>query len=425
MVNFGRTKNYLGDESTIMANPIRNKNIILGVTGSIAAYKAAELASYLTQQDAKITAILTQAAEQFISPLTFQSVTGHNALTEESLWGSQGHITHVQIARETDLMIIAPASANTIAKIAHGIADNLLTLTTLALQCPLIIAPAMDMGMYGHIATQENVKLLEKRGVHFIGPAEGHLASGLKGKGRMVEALEIAQYSRWLLSRNNTLKDIHTLVTAGGTREPLDPVRFLSNRSSGKQGFTIAQAALDAGANVTLISAPTFLNIPFGVNWKSVETAEEMYQSVMHEIENVDVLIMAAAVADFTPSKSFTEKIKKEKNKLEVTFNRTTDILTEAGKYKKEKKPDLILVGFAAETNDLINNAREKLKAKNLDMVVANDISRKDAGFEVDTNQVSILFSDKSIEEYPLMKKEEVAENIMEHIMKIFQTKKG
>ncbi|HUV16228.1 MAG TPA: bifunctional phosphopantothenoylcysteine decarboxylase/phosphopantothenate--cysteine ligase CoaBC, partial [Pelolinea sp.] len=296
-----------------MANPIEGKNIVLGVTGSIAAYKAAELASKLTQQSAVINVILSNSALEFISPLTFQSVTGRKAYTDSDLWGGEGHVVHVQIGHSTNLLLIAPASANTIAKLAHGIADNLLTVTALAAKCPIVIAPAMDAGMYNHPATQENIKILKGRGVHFIGPEEGHLASGLIGPGRMTEPSDIISEIRWLLSRNYPLNGRKIIVTAGGTREVLDPVRFISNYSSGKQGYALAQAALDFGGDVILISAPTSLKAPRGCELVKVESADQMLKAVLKEIDSAHALIMSAAVADFRPVVIEKEKIKKEK----------------------------------------------------------------------------------------------------------------
>lgn len=408
-----------------MSNPFIEKSIILGVTGSIAAYKAADLASKLAQNGARVTVILTRAAEQFISPITFQSVTGYSALTEDDLWSGQSHITHVQIAKDANLMIIAPASANTIAKIAHGIADNLLTVSTLALQSPLLIAPAMDAGMFSHIATQTNVETLKSRGVHFIGPSEGHLASGLSGKGRMVEVDQILQYSRWLLSREGPLKKKKILITAGGTQEPLDPVRILTNRSSGKQGYALVQAALDMGADVTLITTPTCLAISTGVEYLLVHTAEEMYRATIQHIQTADALIMAAAVADYSPIHISQEKIKKDKEILEISLSRTTDILFKVAKFKKENNPDLVVIGFAAESENLYKNALEKLEKKNLDLIIANDISKKDSGFAVDTNQVSIFDADGTCEELPLMPKDIVAQRIIQKLIEKIESKEG
>lgn len=399
-----------------MANPLIGKQIMLGVTGSIAAYKAAELASHLTQQGAEVKTILTESALEFITPLTFQSVSGQKAYTEADLWGGEGHVVHVSIGHTTDLLIIAPASANTIAKLAHGVADNLLTVTALAAACPLIVAPAMDAGMYQHPATVENVKILKSRGVIITGPAEGHLASGLTGPGRMQDPDTIIAEARFILSRSAPLKGKKIIVTAGGTREAIDPVRFISNHSSGKQGYAIAQAALDMGSSVTLITAPTALNPPYGCQLFKVESAEQMQTAVLSEIPDADALVMAAAVADFRPTEPSKEKIKKERGLNSIAVEATNDILQMVAAEKKKKSLDLKIIGFAAESENLKANATKKLKAKDMDMIVANDISDPRAGFGVDTNKVLLLYADGSTEKLPLMPKSEVAEKIIQHL---------
>jgi phosphopantothenoylcysteine decarboxylase/phosphopantothenate--cysteine ligase len=400
-----------------MGNPLVNKNILLGITGSIAAYKGAELASKLTQAGVKVNVLLTPAAEKFASALTYQSLTGNQCFTDADLWGGQGHIVHVQLGRSADMVLIAPASANTIAKLAHGIADNLVTITALAARCPLVIAPAMDAGMYGHPATQENVKILESRGATFIGPEEGHLASGLEGKGRMSEASDILSQLRWMFSRNGPLSGRKIVVTAGGTQEAIDPVRVITNRSSGKQGYAVAQSALDFGAKVTLITTPTTLSIPFGAEVVRVLTAEEMRQAVLEQIPEALALIMAAAVADFRPVHAQEEKIKKDKEMNEIQVENTTDILLEVAHKKGKINPGLRVIGFAAESQDVIRNAQKKLESKHLDMIVVNDITSRVAGFGTDTNKVSLLFADGSSENLPLMQKSEVADKIMQTLL--------
>lgn len=399
-----------------MANPMIGKNIVLGVTGSIAAYKAADIASKLSQQGAQVTTILTGPAQEFVSPLTFQSVTGRKAYVDEDLWAGEGHVVHVQIGHTTDLLVIAPASANTIAKLAHGLADNLLTITALAATCPILIAPAMDAGMYDHPATQKNIEILKSRGVYFVGPDEGHLASGLIGPGRMSEPLEITGFARWLLSRKNTLQGKKIIITAGGTREAIDPVRYISNWSSGKQGYALAQAALDYGAEVTLISTQTNLREPYGCHFMQVQSADEMYNAVMSEIETANALIMAAAVADFRPAEFHEEKIKKDKGIDAIKLIRTRDIIAEAAKIKKSKKLDLKIIGFAAESENLKSNAKKKMTEKEMDMIVANDITEPQAGFSVDTNRVLLMFADGSIEQLPLLQKSEVSEKVIQHL---------
>ena len=390
---------------------------MLGITGSIAAYKAADLASKLTQQGAAVTTLLTNAALYFVSPLTFQSVTGLKAYIDDDLWGGEGHVVHVQIGHSTDLMVIAPASANTIAKLAHGIADNLLTITALAATCPLVIAPAMDAGMFSHPATQENIRILKERGAVILGPEEGHLASGLEGPGRMTEPQEIVGELRWLLSKGGPLSGKKIVVTAGGTREAIDPVRYISNRSSGKQGYAVAQAALDLGSDVSLITAPSSLAIPKGCEVINVETAADMSDAVLKEITSADALVMCAAVADFKPTNISNEKIKKEKGLKAIPLEPTKDILSEVAKMEKKGGSDLRVVGFAAETQDLRSNATKKLNAKALDMIVANDITKPLAGFGSDTNQVLFLFSDGSTEQLPVMQKSDVAEKILQYLV--------
>lgn len=396
-----------------MSNPLKNKRIILGVTGSIAAYKAADIASKLTQAGAVVDVVLTESACKFVSPLTFQSVTGRKASTEVDLWGGEGHVVHVALGHKADLMIIAPVSANTLAKLANGLADNLLTVTALASSAPLILAPAMDGDMYGHPATQANVEKLKARGAVFIGPASGHLASGLVGPGRMTEPGEIINQVHYILSRRGPLAGRKVVVTAGGTSEPVDPVRVITNRSSGKQGFALAQAALDAGANVTLISSNKTLPAPVGAQVITVETAQQMFDSVLLESSNADLLIMAAAVADFRPRHYENEKIKKENGIPTIVLEKTPDILKEiAGKRETSGHP-LRVIGFAAESQALIDNAKRKLKLKRLDLIAANDISAEDAGFEVDTNRVVLLFPDGTQQELGLQTKTETAEAII------------
>jgi phosphopantothenoylcysteine decarboxylase/phosphopantothenate--cysteine ligase len=396
-----------------MSNPLENKHILLGITGSIAAYKGAELASKLAQAGVDVNVLLTASAEKFVSPLTFQSLTGKPCFTDADLWGGEGHIVHVQLSRKTDLMLIAPASANTIAKLAHGIADNLVSITALAARCAMVIVPAMDAGMFTHPATQENVKILQSRGVTFIGPEEGHLASGLEGRGRMTEPQEIVNQVRWILSQGGVLSGRKIVVTAGGTQEAIDPVRVIGNHSSGKQGYAIAQAALDFGAKVTLITTPTALPIPFGAQVERVQTAEEMRTAVLANIPEALALIMTAAVADFRPIHQQEEKIKKEKGLKEIQLENTRDILLEVANKKPKINPGLRVIGFAAESQDIFKNAQKKLESKHLDIIAVNDITSPMGGFGLDTNKVSLLFANGSSEDLPLMKKSEVAEKII------------
>jgi phosphopantothenoylcysteine decarboxylase/phosphopantothenate--cysteine ligase len=400
-----------------MSTPLDNKRILLGVTGSIAAYKAADLASRLTQHGAHVDTILTQAACEFITPLTFQSLTGRRAYVDADLWGSEGHVQHVGLGKTADLMMIAPATANTLAKLAHGLADNLLTVTALAITCPLIIAPAMDAGMFAHPATQANLELLRQRGVTVLGPAEGHLASGLSGVGRMVEPKELLGQVRLILSQSGPLAGHQVVIAAGSTQEPIDPVRYLTNRSSGKQGFALAQAALDLGASTTLITGPTGLDTPTGAQRVDVRTAHEMMNAVFEALPQSDALIMAAAVADFRPATTADHKIKKEGGVPHIDLEATDDILHAVAQHKARTGWPRFTVGFAAESQDLLENARSKLEAKKLDLVVANDITAPDAGFNVDTNRVTLIFPDRRPMNLPLMSKSEVAQMVLEHVV--------
>ena len=405
-------------------NVLQDKRLIHGITGSIAAFKAAELSSKLTQMGAMVDAILTPAAEKFITSLTLQSVTGRRAYTEDDLWGGEAHVLHIGLARGADLLIIAPCTANTIAKLAHGEADNLLTITALAAQCPLLIAPAMDGGMLDHPATRENLAKLKERGAYIAGPAEGHLASGLSGNGRLIEPQELTGHIRLVLGRKGRLAAKKVVITAGGTQEPLDPVRVLTNRSSGKQGYALAQAALDAGAEVALISTPTALLPPIGAHMVPVQTAKQMLEAVLDESAKADALIMAAAVADFRPKETAENKLKRRDGIPQIELEETDDILEAVLRRKsgskglgtRDAKKPFITVGFAAESQALIENAGDKLKAKKLDLIVANDITAKDAGFGMDTNRVVLLYPNGKQERLPLMTKTEAADIILERL---------
>jgi len=368
-----------------------------------------------------VDVILSGAAEKFVTPLTFQSVTGRRAYADSDLWGNEAHVLHVGLGHKTDLLMIAPCTANTIAKLAHGQADTLLTVTALAAQCPLIIAPAMDGGMYDHPATQENLDTLRKRGAYIIEPAEGHLASGLVGVGRLPETNELIGHTRLAFGHNGLLAAKKVVITAGGTQEPLDPVRVLTNRSSGKQGYALAQAALDAGAQVILITAPTSLTPPVGAQIVDVETAKQMLDAVLQESAGADVLIMAAAVADFRPKNTAKDKIKKEGGVPQIELQATEDILkTVSGSGFGGSRPRVV-VGFAAESRSLLENAANKLQSKNLDMIAANDISAEDAGFAVETNRITLLFKDGRKESLALMSKSEVAGIIIERIAALLE----
>lgn len=398
--------------------PLQSKRIVLGVSGSIACYKAADLASKLTQLGAEVDVVLTSAAEHFITPLTFQSVTGRRAYVDQDLWGPEGHVLHVKLGKEADLVLVAPATANTLAKLAAGQADNLLTLTILAASATLMLAPAMDGGMYDHPATQASLETLRTRGVRIHDPVSGHLASGLSGVGRMLEPAELVGYARLALGAGGALAGRHVLVTAGGTQEPIDPVRVIANRSSGKQGYALAQAALDLGAKVTLVSGPTGLAAPVGAEVVQVRTAIEMRDAVLAEAAGADMLLMAAAVADFRPSSAADKKIKRAEGVPTVELAANPDILKEVSQQAQTPR---LLVGFAAESNDLLANAKDKLASKGLDMIVANDVSAQDAGFEVDTNRVILLTKDGGKEELPLLSKYEVAHKILKKALMLLK----
>jgi phosphopantothenoylcysteine decarboxylase/phosphopantothenate--cysteine ligase len=400
---------------------LSGKHIVLGVTGSIAAYKAADLASKLTQAGAQVDVILTNSAEKFVTPLTFQSVTGRRAYTDKDLWGNEAHVLHVGLAHHADLLVIAPCTANTIAKLAHGQADTLLTVTALASTSPLLIAPAMDGGMFDHPATQENLDTLRKRDAYILEPADGHLASGLTGIGRLPETHELIGYIRLILGRRGLLAGKKVLVTAGGTQEPLDPVRVITNLSSGKQGYALAQAALDAGAQVTLITTPRALIAPVGAQVIQVETARQMLEAVMKEFLESDALIMAAAVADFRPKDVAENKIKKEGGIPQIELEATEDILKAVAGLRSELKRKQVVVGFAAESQNLLQNASNKLQSKKLDLIAANDISAADAGFAVETNRITLLFANGQRESLSLMSKTEAAEIIVERVAALLE----
>jgi phosphopantothenoylcysteine decarboxylase / phosphopantothenate---cysteine ligase len=400
---------------------LQDKHILLGVTGSIAAFKAADLASKLTQMGASVDVLLTPAAEKFVTPLTFQSVTGRRAFTEPDLWGGEAHVLHVGLGRQADILVVAPCTANTLAKLAHGEADNLLTITALAARCPLLIAPAMDGGMLEHPATQENLARLKERGAHIAGPAEGHLASGLTGAGRMLEPAELVGHIRLVLGRGGRLASKKVVVSAGGTQEPLDPVRVLTNKSSGRQGYAVAQAAVDAGAQVTLITTPTALTPPVGVRLVPVQTAKQMLEAVLAEVTNADVLVMAAAVADFRPKRPAGNKLKKRDGIPQVQLEATEDILEAVAGLGSGRERPRLTVGFAAESQDLLENAADKLKSKRLDLIVANDISAADAGFGVETNRVTFLDASGKQESMPLMSKAEVADALIERVAALLE----
>jgi phosphopantothenoylcysteine decarboxylase/phosphopantothenate--cysteine ligase len=331
----------------------------------------------------------------------------------------------VGLAHAAELLIIAPATANTMAKLTNGLADNMLTTLALAATCPVLIAPAMDVGMWTHAATQANFAALRARGVHFAGPARGRMASGLEGEGRLVEPDELLGHVRWVLGQGGDLVGRRVVVTAGPTREPLDPVRFLSNPSSGRQGFALAQAALDRGATVTLVTGPTTLPIPIGAQRVEVTTADEMHNATLAACAEADMLLMAAAVADYRPATVASHKIKKQETELTLHLTRAPDILVAVGTQRKKTRHPRVVVGFAAESQDLVENARAKLTAKGLDMIVANDITATDAGFVAETNRALLIQRDGSVEHLPLMSKAAVAEAVLDRAIELLTNDEG
>jgi phosphopantothenoylcysteine decarboxylase/phosphopantothenate--cysteine ligase len=388
---------------------LKDKTIVLGITGGIAAYKAADLASKLTQAGAKVETVMTEAATKFITPLTLRNITRRPVVTDMFELASEYSVEHVALAEAADVIVIAPATANTIARLAAGIADDMLGTIVLATEAPVIVAPAMNDNMYRNSVTQKNVEKLKARGFTFIEPELGRLASGKIGKGRLPETATIIGVIERVLGKKNDLEGKRIVVTAGGTQEPIDPVRHISNRSSGKMGYALAEAARDRGAQVTLITAPATLSPPDGVELIKVRTVADMRDAVLKAVKKADVLIMAAAVSDFRVAKQSGQKIKKQGGKLSLELVENEDFLLEL--------PDnFIKVGFAAESENMVANAKKKLKEKRLDMIVANDITQTDAGFDVDTNRVTIIDKKGKTEDVPLMSKRDVAERILDRV---------
>ena len=415
---------------------LKDKNIILGVTGGIAAYKCVDLVSRLRKQGANVHVILTKGAQNFVTETAMREISGNPVVT--SMWQEiqQYDVEHIALARLADVVLVAPATANVIAKCACGMADDMLTTTLLATKAPVFFAPAMNTNMYENSITQQNLHTLQERGCHIIEPAAGHLACGTSGVGRMPEPQELVEIladffatgkelaqpdetdSRQHLAEGLNFSGLNILVTAAGTREPIDPVRYIGNRSSGKMGYAIAEAARDLGANVTLISGPSALSPLAGVNFFKVESARDMRRLVLENFPESQIVIKAAAVADYRVKNVADHKIKKNDEELTLVLEKNPDILKELGQKKQKGQ---VLVGFAAETQNLIQYAQSKLEKKNLDMIVANDVSKPQAGFNVDTNLIKLLKRDGSIEELPLMSKKDLAYIILNHVMKIYR----
>lgn len=398
-----------------MAESLSGKTVVLGITGSIAAYKGAELARRLMDLGAEVHVTLTRAGARFITPLTLRTLTGNPVTVDMFSDPAQWQVEHVSLAKRASAVVIAPASADAIAKLALGLADEFIYTLALATEAPLLIAPAMESSMYAHPATQQHLEVLRARGARILEPEEGRLASGAVGKGRLPPPEVIATALVEMLAGGD-LSRVRVLVTAGPTRESLDPVRYVSNRSSGKMGYALAAAAARRGAQVTLVSGPTALAVPPGCQRVEVETAAEMRDAVAALFPDCDALIAAAAVADYAPAQTLDQKLRKRSGPLTVELRPTVDILAECG---GRKRPDQILVGFAAETEELLLRAREKLKAKHLDLIVANDVSRASVGFASDRNAGYLVYADGRQVEIPEMDKSAFAERVLDAVAEI------
>ena len=394
---------------------LKGKTVLLGVTGGIAAYKAAALASALVKLHATVEVIMTKNATEFITPLTFEELTGHRVMVDTFDRNFQHQVEHISLAQRTDVMIIAPATANVCAKLAHGLADDMLTTTALACRCPKLIAPAMNTNMYDNPVTQDNLTLLRRYGWEVIEPNSGRLACGAVGKGKLPEPEELVQYLLRAIAFPKDLDGKNVLVTAGPTQEALDPVRFLTNHSSGKMGYAIAKMAMLRGAHVTLISGPTAITPPPFVKVIRITTAQEMFEAVAAEAPTADFIFKAAAVADYTPVQFSDEKMKKKDGDMAIPLKRTQDILKYLGENRRSGQ---IICGFSMETENMLENSREKLTKKGVDMICANNLKQDGAGFGVDTNVITLITAKESIE-LPLLSKEEAANAIVDAAIKL------
>ena len=397
-----------------MVGPLKDKHVVLGVTGSIACYKALDLASKLMQAGALVDVIMSYGATQFVTPLAFRSLSHRAVVTDSFDPDSEYSVEHVALAQQADVIVIAPATVHCIAKLALGLADDPLTTTIVAATCPLVVAPAMDGNMYDHPATQANLAILKERGVVIAGPGIGRLASGLSGVGRLLETPELLGHISYAMGKDGDLAGRTVVVSAGGTMEPIDPVRVITNNSSGKMGYAVAEAARDRGANVVLVTAPTNLADPALINVVQVRTAEQMGAAIQEHAEKADALVMAAAVADYRPTEAADQKIKKSDDDLNITLSKTTDIL-------KTAKGNFVRVGFAAESQNLVANAKAKVDSKKLDLIVANDITSEGSGFGSDTNQVTLIDRDLVVEELPLLSKYDVSNRILDRVQDLFR----
>lgn len=391
---------------------MKRHNLLLGITGSVAAYKAAELAREIVRHNVDVRVMMTEAATRFVAPLTFEALLGTPVITDLFQDNGTDPIPHISLAARADGILIAPASADCIARIAHGLADDIVSCTAMAFSGPLMLAPAMHENMYLNAATQANIALLRDRGATIIGPESGDLASGGRGAGRMSSIESIVGWTLKTLGLKGDLAGRTVVVTAGGTQEPIDPVRCVTNKSSGKMGYALAEAARDRGAYVILVTAPVALQPPTGIEVMPVVTAQEMYDATHAAVRHADALVMAAAVADYRPAHPATDKIKKEHASLEIVLERTVDILGSL-------EGPFIRVGFAAESSDLERNARAKLSGKHLDLIVANDITAADSGFGSDSNRVTIIDREGVSDRLPLLSKREVAERVLDRVVRL------
>ncbi|MCX7695562.1 MAG: bifunctional phosphopantothenoylcysteine decarboxylase/phosphopantothenate--cysteine ligase CoaBC [Caloramator sp.] len=391
-----------------------SKNVVLGVSGGIACYKALDIVSRLKKKGINVYVIMTQSATEFVAPLSFQSLSQNYVVVDMFEDPKTWEVEHISLAEKADVFVIAPATANVIGKIANGIADDMLTTTVMATKAPVLIAPAMNTNMYENKIVQRNIEFLRSIGYHFVEPESGRLACGAVGKGKLAEPEKIVEYIEMLLYKEKDLTGKNILITAGPTREDIDPVRFITNRSTGKMGYAIARAARDRGANVTLITGPTNINPPSFIDIVNVYSAEDMYRAVSERFDSCDVLVMSAAVADYRPKDRSDIKIKKSDDDLKIELTRNKDILFEI----KDRKTHQVVIGFAAETNDVLENAQKKIKKKNLDFIVANDVSQKDSGFGTDTNTIKIIDKFGNIKDYPNMSKDDVAHTILDLLVK-------
>lgn len=400
---------------------LKGKTVVLGVTGSIAAYKMANVASALVKEGADVHVVMTKNATNFINPITFETLTNNKCLVDTFDRNFQFHVAHVSLSQKADVMLIAPASANIIGKLANGIADDMLSTMALAASCKIIVSPAMNTHMYKNQIVQDNLKKLKHYGFEIIEPAVGRLACASVGEGKLPAEAVLLDYIRQEIQFEKDMQGMNVLVTAGPTIEKIDPVRYITNHSSGKMGYSVAEVAAKRGANVTLISGPVHIDAPMFVDVVNVESANDMYNAVMDHLKNCDILIKAAAVADYTVEHISDEKIKKQDNDLSLTLSRTNDILKAAGENKEKNQ---VICGFSMETSNLIENSEKKLNSKNCDMIIANNLNDNGAGFGVDTNKVSIITKD-NIQSLDVLSKKEVSFEILNRALELYKSRNG